>query len=159
MVWFFDNIEDYLWDFVDLLYELYSESGDIPVVGGIISGIIYSAYYALWYVAYYCGYFNEWIDDALDDLDDLWDDLGDAWDYIDAIWEDIAAFLTWTQIKNNLEDTYAILSRTYNEIVELGKGAILGTYTSLATWLDAQEDKVVGWVETRFEDILDEVFK
>jgi len=127
MVWWMDHLVDYLWEFVDYLYDLYRESRDIPIVGGIIAGIVYSAYYAIWYVAYYFDYFNDWVDDAIDDLDDIWDDLGDAWDYIDAIWDDIADFLTWTQIKNNIKDTYTILSMTYNEIVGLGKCAILGT--------------------------------
>jgi len=159
MVWFVDRIEDYLWEFVDYLYDLYLESRDIPFVGGIISGIVYSAYYAMWYVAYYLGDFNTWCDRVEDTVDYFSDWIDWLYDAISGVYTVITGFLSWTEIKDKIEDTYAILSMTYKEIVGLGKGAILGTYTSLSAWFNAQEEKVVGWVEARFEDILDEVFK
>jgi len=159
MVWFLDRIEDYLGDFVDLLYDLYLESSDIPVVGGIISGIFYSAYYAMWYVAYYIGDFNTWCDGLEDTVDYFSDWIDWFFGQIEYIWSQLDQIVSWATIQERIEETYAILSRTYTEIVNLGKGAILGTYASLTAWFNAQEDKVVGWIEDRFEDILDEVFK
>lgn len=158
MVWQFDRLEDYLWDVADYLYDLGIECRDIPFVGWAIASIVYDVYRAAWYVAYYFERINDWADGIVNTLN--WVDDWIDWFYgqYSVLIGMIAEFLSWSEIRSRMEAYYGILTDSYSTIVAGGKAAILGAYTSLDAWHDAQQDKIEDWVVDRFEAILDRVF-
>ena len=66
----------------------------------------------------------------------------DTWS--DTVFTGISDF--WSDLKDDIEDEWDILTKTYVEIVNSGKSAILGTYTSVELWLAAQEALVKSWI-------------
>lgn len=158
MVVVFDDLEDYLWDIADELYEVYEECLEIPLVGGAIAAAVYPVYFAAWYVAYYFEKVNDWADGIEGTMEWAEDWFDWLYDEITDITDKIKDFLSWADIKTEIEDLYDVVTDSYSTIVAGGKEAILGTYESLDTWHDEQKDKIEDWVVDRFESILDRVF-
>ena len=89
-------------------------------------------------------------------------------DVLDAIDAAAGVLPTWfptslEDLKNLINDTvsstFTILSETKASIVAAAKTAVLGAYTTLDGWFNAQKDKIISWVVMEAESILDEVFK
>lgn len=98
-----------------------------------------------------------------DYVGNLFDAAGDAWSdfdtYFSALWTAIAAFLTWTQIKTKITDTWDILTMTASDLVAWIEPYLPALPDWLPTSLKEMKAKVVDWVSEKFEDIMDKVFK
>jgi hypothetical protein len=114
MVWFADQIEAYLWKFVDYLYDAAVSAYDIPIVGAIFGAAIYKCYYYSWYVADYISDFSAWCDGLEDDFNflDSWiDRLRDAITDLEDLINNLPRL---TDIRDYIQGQFTILS--YNAV-------------------------------------------
>lgn len=152
MVAILDNLTNSLWDFVGWLQDLNEDASNLWLIGNLAGAITYGMYYSMFHVAHNFDDFNMWCDDIIDDI-------GDLKISIKGISTTILAFLSWTEIKSQAEATWDILTEPIDAIIFNAKTAVLGIYTDIDAWFDTKTDKIEAWIVTRFENILDEVFK
>ena len=99
------------------------------------------------------------IEDAYDIVSHSWQDVIDLVDAIETVlpvWLPTSLEDLKTLIEDTISGAFSIVTETKDTIVSAAKTTVLGTYTSIDTWLTSKKDLIMEWVKDLFPyDITD----